>query len=84
MPGKKFTGVSLAPSGKWAAFIEISGKTKSLGVFADPHQAALEYDKAARANPSPSGKPRKLNFTVAPLACTPEPVTRQISLERAA
>lgn len=81
---RKFIGV-YPDNTAWMATIGVGGKVKYLGRYLNPFDAALAYDKAARLYPSPNGKPRKTNFTVEPLACTPEPRgTRQISLGRAA
>ena len=80
--GRKFIGV-YPDNTAWMATIGVGGKVKYLGRYLNPFDAAIAYDTAARVNPLPNGKPRKLNFTVPPEAFTPEPVTRH-SLERAA
>jgi len=41
-------------AGKWCAGIRINGKSKHLGLFADPVEAACAYDTAALASPDAS------------------------------
>jgi hypothetical protein len=44
----KYTGVSLAPNGKWKASIRINRKTKNLGYFIKEKDAAKAYKKALK------------------------------------
>lgn len=55
----RYKGVSLKPSGKWAAQISISGRNTYLGVFVDEEEAARTYDAAAKKH---FGEFAKLNF----------------------
>jgi hypothetical protein len=59
--GKKYYGVSfMYKIGRWRATLYIrGGKTKQLGVYKNAKKAALEYDKAARAE---YGSIAKVNF----------------------
>eukprot|EP00943_MAST-04B_sp_MAST-4B-sp1_P003276 g3276.t1 len=59
--GKKYYGVSfMYKIGRWRATLYIrGGKTKQLGVYKNAKKAALEYDKAARAE---YGSNAKVNF----------------------
>lgn len=43
----KFKGVTISKSGRWRARITINGKTKCIGSFPTPEEAAKIYDKNA-------------------------------------
>lgn len=57
-----YRGVSLdAGSGRWRAYISDGGRTRALGRFRDPEEAARAYDRAATAR---FGAFATLNFPI--------------------
>lgn len=81
--GRRFIGVTKTPGGRYQVSFRGKNNRKFLGTFDCPFAAGRAYDDFARNQPS-YGRKRELNFAVDPGACSPEPVTRGISLERAA
>ena len=54
-----FKGVSPDRRGRWRARVKVNGKQKALGSFATPEEAAIAYDREARAV---FGEFARLNF----------------------